>query len=184
MASGLYEYSVSPNMNGKNKVLYIILNIFNAINIIIALVAFFLAFMFDNIFWILFAIFFIAIISVHIFSKTYFSSFDCLFVDGTIRLDRVFKNRRKRLLSFDCKNIRLIGGVTSNSYVNNLKNKQYKKISVNNKEFYAKDFYFIVDKNGISYIVTMRYNELFLSHVIRSINTRIIEKDYKELLVK
>ena len=129
MASGLYEYSVAPNLNGKNKVLYSILRVFNVINIIICGVSLFLAFFLDNTFWILFAIFLIAVILVNIFLKAYYSAYDCVFIDETVRIDRVFNNRRKRLISFECKNIRQIGGVSFKNYENHLKSKQYKKIS-------------------------------------------------------
>ncbi len=184
MAGGLYEYSVSPNLNGKNKVLYNILRVFNLINILIVTFSFVLAFLFDNIFWILFAIFLVAIILVNVFLKAYFSAYDCVFIDGSVRIDRVFNNKRKRLISFDCKNIRFIGGVALKSYENNLKNKEFKKINLTNRELFEKDFYFIVDKNSIPHLITMRYNENFLSHVLRSVNTRIVEKEYKDILVK
>ena len=184
MASGLYEYSVAPNLNGKNKVLYSILRVFNVINIIICGVSFFLAFFLDNTFWILFAIFLIAVILVNIFLKAYYSAYDCVFIDETVRIDRVFNNRRKRLISFECKNIRQIGGVSFKNYENHLKSKQYKKINLTNKEIFSNDFYFIVDKNNLSYIITFRFNEKFLSYILRSVNTRIVEKEYKDLLVK
>lgn len=184
MAGGLYEYSVSPNLSGKNRVINLLFKIFKVIDIIISIISFILAFFFDNVFWILFAIFIIALILIHIFSKSYFSAYDCIFVDGSIRIDRVYNNRRKRLISFDCKNIRFLSGVSLKSYQNNLKNKEFKKINLTNKELYDNDFYLIVSKNGVDYLITMRFNNIFLSHVLKNVNTRIIEKEYKELLVK
>ena len=183
-ANGLYEFSVAPDIQGKNKVLYVILKILNIINFSVCVLSIVIAYFLDFLFVFVLLIFAISFIVIGIIKKALYSSYDCAYVGGSVRLDKVYNNRRKRLISFDVKNIIAIGSIESPNYNKYLNDRNVKNIYATPKDFYEKDYFMLINLNSNNYLVTMRYNKLFLSYVLRNINTIIIEKEYKEILSK
>lgn len=184
VSNSLYEYSINPKIEGFYKFLYVFLKVIFVIDVILAVFSALFAFYFSNLVWIFFGVFVLSLVIIRFIQKSLFSSFDCAFVDGSIRLDRVFNNKRSRLLSFDCKNILSLGGVVGENYNKYVNDKSVKKINLTANTLSKKDFCIYLQINNKSYLIIMKYDEIFLSNIIRIIGGRIIEKSYKEILVK
>ncbi len=182
--NSLYEYSVNPEIKGFYKFLYVFLKVISIIDVVLAIITSIYAFYFSNLAWLVCLLFIISVVVIYFIQKSLFSSYDLAFVDGSIRLDRVFNNRRKRLLKFDCKNILSIGGVNGDVYNKYINDKSVKKINLLGNTFYSKDFCVFIEVNGVSYLILIRYDEIFLSNIIRISGGKIIEKSYKDILVK
>ena len=181
MNNRYFEYNVKPKNENKERFIYKILYILKLVFIILSSIAFFIAFMFDNLFWVIFTILLTATLVTWYFQLKFYNFYDFIFVDGNVSVVKIYNNtRRKNLLKFSVKSIVSIGLIGKGNYVKYHNDKNVKKIYAFNK-ISSKDLYFLID-NGEKFLLYLPFDEKFLSGVLRYNTQNKLEKELIQLI--
>lgn len=182
-STNLCEISVS---NVNNRVNLILSKTFKIIKIILYVLAgcfLYISFRTANYYWIFCVLSLIFATIFKILQGVFDCSFDYLFVDGTLKFNKIIRStKRCRVANFDVKEIQRLYLVDSKNYLDKLKIKGVKvKKAVNN--FYS-DYKIGINyvSNDKEYMLIIKYDSVFLSYILKRLNSRIIDKDLIEFL--
>lgn len=182
--SDFYEISVSPKNEKRQKVYYIIFKIVKIFFAILAALEGVFAFTFYNPLWIPCALTVLMAVAAYYAQRTFYCFYDYTYVGGSVRVTKVINNiKRKPLASFDVKNIIEAGNIDSDFFIKNYKNKAVKKIYATNADITEKDPVFRITENGVEKILLIKFDEKFLTFVMRSAGVSKFDKEYLKLIV-
>lgn len=116
------------------------------------------------------------------FKNSFCIDYDYTFVTGTIRIAKVIKQvKRKFLVSFEAKEIEMLGRFASDTYFTYAERNELKaQIFTSNKtETDGYHFnYFVVNSKGEKNIYIIECTDTFLKNVIKFAGRNVIEKDF------
>jgi hypothetical protein len=96
--------------------------------------------------------------------------YDYVLVEGSVRISKVVKNRRRfNLIEFDAKKVTKLGLVNSDDFIRVCSDKDLKVLfaTSNNDPTDGKDFYYLVTvSNSIKYIVVLECTKKFLLNLL------------------
>ena len=171
------EFNVKPKNEKREQIIMNILKVIKFIAIILAFMMFYLAFTFNNYFWILFVSLGLFALLLHYFQVKLYSFYDVIFIDGDVTITKVVNNvKRKRILSFTYKNVEMIGKMGGETYLKYLKDKTVKKLYLTD-DITVNDVCIYI--NGTTdYLIIMPYNDRFLASILRFLTKQKFEKTF------
>lgn len=174
------EFSVKPKNESREKVIYLVLKYVKYLFIVVTFVFGYVAFMFSNAFWFLFAFSLLFVIGLHFFQGKIYAFFDVTFVDGDVTITKVINNvKRKRILSFTHKQVEMIGKIGGETYLKYLKDKTVKKIYLSDN--LTVDDVCIYINDNVDYLVILPYNDKFLVSILRYLTKQKFEKAFFDI---
>ena len=114
--------------------------------------------------------------------NTHCLDYDYTFITGSIRVAQVIKHtKRKFIIEFEAREIEKIGKVGSSTYNSYTKMPVEIKVLTSNKEpAEGKSlYYFIVNTEGLKYLLTFELTEKFIATIIKFVNkTSLLDDEY------
>ncbi len=177
--SSLYECSIAPKNEKKERILYLISKTVKIICLVLSAIIGILAFNFSTPLFILCAIFLINAIVWGVLQSKVYAFYDYILVDDEIRLIKVINNkRRKVIVRFIDKNILKAGFVSSSEFESLYENSEIKKVYAKSKILNENDFYFYINNNGEDKLVILTYNQQFLYFVLKKTSRKILDSEF------
>lgn len=172
-----YEFNIQPKNERKQLFLKNIFTLLQVLFIIVFICCFFIAFFWDNIFWI-FTILVGAILFVVIkLKRKFYCFFDVIFIDGDTTIVQVVNNaKRKQIIKFNYKEIVKIGAIGGETYTNYFKTNKSKTVYTVD-EYTSNDICILID-NGSKYLILLPYDEKLLMCILRFTSSQKLDKDF------
>ena len=183
MLNSIYEVSIKPEFEKKEKFYYIFFKTLRLTTIVLAVLCFILAFWLDNRFWIILLILIFFAIILHLLQIKFYNFYDYTLVSDNLSITQVINNVKIRpLISFDFKNIVKIGTINGENYLKLKSNKEIKVIDTLGSNIYNVDYYVLVNKNGKEFLVLLKFDKVIMSSIVKSLTANVLDDDYKENL--
>ena len=183
MREDFYETSVAPSNEKQQKTLLTVNNVVFVLDIIFFVIVGYLWLLtFDSGF--VFLLIFALIIGVMFFliKRKLCAYYDYTYVSGEVRIVKVVNGKtRRKFLVFDCKLIKQLGKVGSDSF-NKIYNSNGCKVKIatpNGLKTEKQLFYIYLTQEGQDILLILECEEKFLQYIVANRGRSIIEKDYK-----
>ena len=183
MREEFYETSVAPSNEGSQKVwlkIYSVLFVLTVISFCILSYLWLLTF--DTGFIILLAIALISGVIFFLLKRKLCAYYDYTYISGEVRIIKVINGKtRRKFLVFDCKAIKQLGKVGSESFNKIYDSKDYKlKVATPNGVKSEKQLYYVyLTHEGQNNLLILECEEKFLQYIVANRGKTVIEKDYK-----
>ena len=109
--------------------------------------------------------------------------YDYALIEGSVRISKVIKNRRRfSLINFEAKNVTKLGLVNSDDFIKVCSDKDIKVLfaTSNNDPCEGKEFYYLITiSNGIKYIVVLECTKKFLINLLAYCNKGVKDASIK-----
>ena len=176
----LYEISIPPLNEKKDRILYTIFNVIFIFFVLITICLLFLLLTSLNIILFMFTIINVLLALVFMVIKNKYNCFyDYNFIDGELRLDKVIKNKiRRRILTIQSKNIEELGICCGDKFNNYLKNSSYKNIYAVHKNRLDNSFYIVTNLNGNKNLVILFLDKNLIYSLLKYIDNKVLTKEF------
>ena len=125
-------------------------------------------------------------IIVTILRNKFYNFYDYNFVDGSFRILKVVNNKYRRMVAvFDKSAVQGIGLINGETYNGCIKNSSVKKLyGFNKRDKDDSEIVVLLNINNASILLFLKYNEKFISYLLRSVGVAKFDKSFIEMLKK
>ena len=116
----------------------------------------------------------------------YYNFFDYNYVDNSFRILKVVNNKYRRMVAvFDKSAVHGIGLINGETHNNSIKNSNVKKLyGFNKRDKDDSEIVVLLNINGSNVLLFLKYNEKFISYMLRSVGIAKFDKSFIEMLKK
>lgn len=181
------ESSVTQDLKG-NKVKYNIFRVISISSLIMGVFFTIVLFLAGSLFEVIFSVVLAASSYFSFFflgrkKDAFFLDFDYTFISGSLRISKVFNNkRRKNIANFNTTDIITLGKAKSQTYERLVKDPQNKLViaTANQEAGENKKLYYIhFNQSGSKKVMVLECTEFFMYTVLKHSNKAVLEQDFK-----
>ena len=182
MRDEFYENSVGPQNDRQQKTLLNVYNVLFVIAICFFVISlYFLLLTFDSGFIILTILAVIFCVSLFFLKRKLYTFYDYTYISGEVRVVKVINGKsRRKFMVFDCKKVKRLGKVGSETFNSLHKSGKYKlKVATpNGLNSQNQLYYLLIQDEAEDVLLILECQEKFLVYVVSVNGKSIIEKDY------